>query len=180
MIRTLPPPAGYDLPDARAVGWLAAQLDDQSRLLARRLAGAGRELLEWQPRPGVNTIGMLMAHLAVVEAYWVGAVLSGKEAREDADRIVGIAMDDDGMPLAPEGGHPTSLAGYKLEDYLALLERARSHTHRCLQGWGDTRLDDLVTCDGHQVSCGWVTYHLLEHFAQHAGQIALLQSLFPS
>lgn len=145
-------------------------------------AGAGRELLEWQPRPGVNTIGMLMSHLAVVEAYWVGAVLSRKEERED--RIVldiaGIAIDDDGMPLASDGSHPASLTGYSLEDYLALLERTRSHTHRCLQVWDDARLDELVTSDGHQVSRGWVAYHLLEHFAQHAGQIALLQSLFRS
>jgi uncharacterized damage-inducible protein DinB len=183
MSRTLPPPPGYDRPDARAVAWLAAQLDDQSRLLTQRLAGAGRELLEWQPRPGINTIGMLLAHLAVAEAYWIGAVLSGgPKERQEANRIVseiaGIALDDDPLPIAPGGGHPALLAGYPLDRYLALLERTRAHTHRCLQGWSDARLDEVVHSAGRPSTRAWAGYHLLEHFAQHAGQVALLQTLY--
>jgi hypothetical protein len=176
----LPIPPGYSL-DAAAVGWLAAQLDDQRRLLERRLAGADRGLLEWQPAPGTNSIGMLLAHLAVAEAYWVGAALAGIEGREREDAVVrsvlGIAMEDDGMPVPEGGGHPASLAGLELTDYLALLDRARALTHRTLSSWTDDRLAATLPFEGRTITLGWVAYHLLEHFAQHAGQIAQLRSL---
>jgi hypothetical protein len=105
-------PPGYDPKSAGTarIAWLAAQLDDQLRLLATRLAGASVELLEWQLQPGVNTIGMLLAHNAVGEAYWVHIAAGRVHDRVEADRAVtatlGIGLAGDGMPIPPGGGHP--------------------------------------------------------------------------
>ena len=46
------------------------QLDDQSRRLLEGIRGITPEELEWQPAPGTNSIGMLLAHLAIVEVVW--------------------------------------------------------------------------------------------------------------
>jgi len=102
----LPTPPGYETSAGMArIGWLAAQLDDQLRLLGRRLEGAGVELLEWQPQPGANTIGMLLAHNAITEAYWVhiaeGRVRSFAEAdAADGRKLVGQLVDDDVRKVA--------------------------------------------------------------------------------
>jgi hypothetical protein len=176
-------PPGYDPKSAGTarIAWLAAQLDDQLRLLATRLAGASVELLEWQLQPGVNTIGMLLAHNAVGEAYWVHIAAGRVHDRVEADRAVtatlGIGLAGDGMPIPPGGGHPASLAGAPLDRYFELLHRARAATHAALRTWDDEAMENIVSWEGRNVTLSWIAYHLLEHFAAHAGQIALLRSL---
>jgi len=177
--RTLPPPAGYAPEGAPSVALLAAELDEQLRVLATRLAGADVAALEWQLRPGVNTTGMLLAHLAVSEAYWFHAVFQGKAGRAEEDgavrAVLGIGMADDGMPLAPGGGHPASLRGWTLADYLALLGRARAATHDILRTWRDGDLARIVEPEEGPLSRAWIVFHVTDHFAHHAGQIALLR-----
>src|SRR5262245_21225117 len=62
-------PSGYA---SQEVASFIAQLDD----LLERQHDQTRKLtpvdLEWQPAPGMNTIGMLMAHQAVIEVAWTG------------------------------------------------------------------------------------------------------------
>jgi uncharacterized damage-inducible protein DinB len=177
---TLPVPEGYDLKASPVVSTTAAQLDALLTTLTRRVGEATPEELEWQLRPGTNTIGMLLAHLAVVEVYWVEAVGRGIESDEEADRVVqgilGIRMEEDGMPLSKDGTHPPSLAGKTLADYLEILRRARSATHRTLRSWDDRMLAETRRVDGREVSLVWLLYHLVEHFSYHLGQIAQLDS----
>jgi len=177
----LPLPAGYAPEGAAAVALLAAGLDEQLRVLEKRLAGADVAALEWQLRPGTNTAGMLLAHLAIVEAYWLQAVVRGLTEDAAADRAVraaiGIGMADDGMPVAADGGHPATLRGWGLADYLALLHRARAGSHEVLRAWRDDDLARTLESDGRPVSRAWVLFHVLDHFSHHAGQIALIRSL---
>lgn len=178
---TLPIPEGYDPATSPIVTTTAAQLDALLATLTRRVGAATLEELEWQLGPGSNTIGMLLAHLAVVEVYWVEVVGCGIDSEAEADRIVqgivGIRMEEDGMPLPEDGAHPRSLAGKTAADYLEMLRRARSATHRALRSWDDCGLAEIRTVDGREVSLAWLLYHLVEHFAGHLGQIAQLASL---
>lgn len=171
-------PEGYDSVRAPTVSSAAAQLDFLLASLRRRMRDATVGQLEWQLRPGVNTIGMLLAHLAVSETYWV-AIFS--PAVGDADEIIcaviGIHEDDDGMPLPAHGAHPQSLLGKTVADYFELLDRARAATHRVLRGWDDNSLEETSTVDGEEISRAWMLYHLVDHFAHHRGQIALLDNL---
>src|SRR5262249_25719213 len=62
-------PSGYA---SQEVASFIAQLDDlleRQHDQTRRLTPAD---LEWQLAPGMNTIGMLMAHQAVIEVGWTG------------------------------------------------------------------------------------------------------------
>lgn len=171
------PDPTYDPASQRLIGIWAAQLDDQLRILEHLVAELEVADLEWQPRPGINTIGMLLAHLAVVEAFWMQAV-AGDEA-EDADsvvrRTVGISMVDDGLPLAADGRHPRSLAGMSRDAYLGMLEAARRGTHDVLRSWSDQDLDQICALEEDTVSRSWIVYHVLEHFCCHLGQIRILK-----
>jgi uncharacterized damage-inducible protein DinB len=178
--RSLISPEGYN-PRAVAVRALAAQLDPLLKVLTARVKDATTSDLEWQPRPGTNTIGMLLAHLAVTETFWLQAGAQGIDSHQEVDTIVhatlGIHIDDDGLPLPPHASHPPTLAGKTAADYLDLLHRARQATHATLRAWDDSDLERIVTVDGNQLTRGWILYHVVEHFAQHTGQIALLASL---
>lgn len=181
MERLLKPDPTYDMATQRLLGLWAAQLDDQLDILEHVVAGLTPAELEWQPRPGVNTIGMLLAHLAIVEVSWLQwvAIGCGDHGEEEIRQTLGIGMSDDGMPLAADGGHPAVLQGKNREEYLALLHTARRATHERLLSWRDDELEEKVSIRGNTVSLAWIVYHVLEHFACHLGQIRVLRRDLP-
>ncbi|MCM2271741.1 MAG: DinB family protein [candidate division Zixibacteria bacterium] len=184
-IRDVKIPRGYDPKTQKLVGLFAGQLDDQLKLLIEEVQGLTVRQLEWQYRPGMNTIGMLLAHLAVVDLWW--GVIAPKELPPEPDgdkinlRVIGIRMDDDGLPLAAHGKHPRSLAGKSATDYLTMLKRARQAVHKELRTWDDKKLPTrFIRRRGKkkiEITHTWVLYHMLEHFAGHFGQILLIMHM---
>ncbi len=170
-------PRGYRSPTA---GLFVAQMDDQNRRLTEDLSGATGAELAWQPRPGMNTIGMLLAHNAVVEVWWIHVAMHGPEGF-DARPVLGIDGDDDGMPCPPRGLPPQALAGKKLAFYDNLMERARAHTVREARRMTDADLDRRIRRIRKRdqqrqiLNVRWILYHILEHEAGHYGQINLLR-----
>jgi hypothetical protein len=161
------------------VACLAAGLADQHRRLEKELRTSPVDL-EWQPSPGRNSIGMLLAHNAIVEVWWFAAAAKGMKW-DDADGVLrerlGIGGQDDGMPCPADGGHPAVLRGWPLERYLDLLAKARACTAEHLAAWRDSDLGEVVGGFRRPATRGWILYHALERFAQHAGQITLLAAM---
>jgi uncharacterized damage-inducible protein DinB len=177
--RTLNVPEGFA---SREAALFVAQLDDQNRRLLEDLRGATAPELEWQPAPGMNTIGMLLAHLAIVEVYWIDIAIHGPVPSYDATPLLGIGTDDDGIPLPETGLPPATLRAQPLAFYQDLLKRARDHTHREVARLGDTDLAREIRHtpawdpDTERVfDPRWILYHVLEHLAGHHGQILLLR-----
>jgi len=177
----LPQPDGYDADSQRTIGYMASQLDDQLRRLKESVDGLFTADLEWQQEPGRNTMGMLLAHIAVAETWWIQAGAKGIHERDEVNRIVrgviGIEAHEDGLPLPPDGEHPEVLRNRTLADYLSMIDRARMATHVALRGWTDEDLDERVEVKDRSVSKGWILYHVLEHMVAHYGQILLLKRL---
>src|SRR5260221_2289023 len=119
-------PAGYA---SQEVASIVAQLDDQlwrQKEQTRTLTPAD---LEWQPAQGMNTIGMLMAHQAIVEVGWTGLGIEDLQRNEIRfQEILGIG--DSGVPLDPDVALPMALAGKDLAFFDDLLDRAREHLKR--------------------------------------------------
>lgn len=172
------PLPGFRSPEA---GMFVAQLDDQLRLLKEATKGLGPEDLMWQPGPGMNTIGMLLAHNAVAEVWWTKFALGGEPAA-DVDDVLGIHADDDGLPL-PEGAPPpANLNGRDLAFYGDLLDRSREYLKRMARERPPEDLERELQRerpDGsvRVLNVRWFYYHLLEHFSGHYGQIQLLKHL---
>jgi uncharacterized damage-inducible protein DinB len=172
---TLEPTPGMK---SRLVGLFLAQLDDQNRNLAEDTRGLTPEELAWQPAPGMNTIGMLLAHIALVEVGWIGAAAKGLEFFKIDELPVRWA--DSGIPLAPEAAPPAALHGKDLAFYDDVMSRARAFTRKALAGLTDADLElrrTRIRRDGTEVNynVGWALYHVLEHEAGHYGQINLLR-----
>jgi uncharacterized damage-inducible protein DinB len=156
-----------------------AQLDDQSHLLLQDLRGISAAELQWQPKRGMNTIGMLLAHIAIVEVFWVNIAIE-REPGAGIQKVLGIDRDDDGMPLPAGEAPPAVLRGRTLAWYAARLARARTWAKRTVRGWPDASMERFILRtrrDGTRtrVSRRWILYHLLEHQAGHYGQILLLR-----
>lgn len=159
-----------------------AQLDDLSARLWKGVAGASRAELAWQPKPGTNTIGMLLAHLAIVEAFWIQRATTGED---DAalERLLGLGVDDDGMPLPAGGAPPRALRGWTLADFRSLEAKARAFAKRRARRIAPADLERAVRADRadgtrRSFQLRWIFYHLVEHYAGHFGQVLLLRHLY--
>ena len=173
-------PSGYRSGIPARYVW---QLDDQTQRLFKALEGATAEELSWQAAPGMNTIGMLLAHLAVAEAHMAAV---GVEGRADSDVVglLGITADDDGLPLPEHGNPPAVLEGRDLAWFRGLVDKARAETVRIARQVTEADLARRIVRpprpDGGQraFNVEWMLYHLVEHFCGHSGQILMLRHLY--
>jgi len=158
-----------------------AQLDD----LLKRQNDQTRKLtpadLEWQPAPGMNTIGMLMAHQAIIEVGWTGVGIEDLQLDQVRFKeILGIGSKDDGLPLPDDGAPPATLAGKDLAYYDDMLMRAREHLKRVAVSFKDSDLTIIrprtrSNVEPRELEVRWMMHFLVGHFAGHFGQILLLQ-----
>ncbi len=159
-----------------------AQMDDQSRRLFEDLRGVTTAELRWQRKRGMNTIGMLLAHIAIVEVYWL-MIAAGRMTEAAVRDVLRFGVDDDGMPLPPGKRPPAGLTGKTLAFYRGLLGRARAYARRTAGRWPDAEMERVVARrrrDGRMSSHNvrWILYHVVEHEAGHYGQILLLRHLY--
>jgi uncharacterized damage-inducible protein DinB len=171
-------PPGYA---SAAVARFMWQLEEQRRGLLEDTRALTPDDLAWQIAPGMNTMGMLLAHTAYAEAHLTQVGLAG-EAVGHAHDVVGISEAEEGLPLPPGGRPPAALAGRDIAYFHAMLEQARVRTREVARGLTDADLERRVTRSrpdgtGRVFNPGWVLYHLIEHEAGHHAQINLLRHL---
>jgi hypothetical protein len=175
--RVLKPAAGIRAPEAAL---FYAQLGVLSARMFADLEGFTTADLEFQVRPGTNTVGMLLLHLAGAEAHWMLTATTGT-GEEALRRTLGIGPDDDGMPVGPRGGHPAGLRGWTLADYRRVHDRARRFTRRCLAGLSAAdigrgrprrRWDGRIQV----INVRWIFLQLLQHQPNHHGQMLLIRN----
>lgn len=160
-----------------------AQLDDLTLVLLKEdLKGITAAELAWQPAPGCNTIGMLLAHLAIVETYWLQIAVENRP-KGQTEKVIPLGMDGDGMPLPSNGRPPASLKGRTLRWYEGILKTSRDFVRRGASRLSDADLSKSFTrraAGGQQaiIETRWVLHHLVEHFAAHQGQINLVRHLY--
>ena len=177
---TIAPAQGIPCRDAAL---FVAQLDRLTSSLWEDVSDATPEELAWQPAPGMNTMGMLLAHIAIVEVYWIDR---GVRAVEPVDimAVLGIGMDDDGIPLRGDGPPPAALNGRDIGFYDELLVKARAHTHQVSAQVNDADMEREFerksrSWPGSRTSnVRWVYYHMLEHLAGHYGQVLMLRHMY--
>jgi uncharacterized damage-inducible protein DinB len=167
---------------SREAALFVAQLDDQSRRLIEDTRALAPAAIDWQPAPGQNTIGMLLAHVAYWEVFWTRMVLEGDPMPVEVRDVLGIDRGDIGTPLSPDGRPPAGLAGRDIAYFHGLLVRARTHTLGVAQSLADADLEREVTRqrpDGstNTITVRWALYHMLEHLAAHYGQVNLIKHL---
>lgn len=171
---------GFDPKTQSKIGLFASQLDDQLVRLKKEVKDLTVKQLQWQPKPGMNTIGMLLAHLALAEIYWFK--VAPKELKWDPEgkKIVFkvCGFEDDGIPLPKKGGHPSYLKGYSADKYLLILSKGRRLIKTEMKKWRDKDLDKLYALGKKfQASRTATAYHVLEHFCSHFGQILMLKHM---
>ncbi|MEZ4867465.1 MAG: DinB family protein [Caldilineaceae bacterium] len=117
--------------------------------------------LDWVPGDEMNSLAVLIAHVAGSEKYWIGDVL----ARGATQRVRDTEFQTGGL------GHAALLG--LLDDALADSQQAVA----------TLTLEDLHTSrplPGHEnaASTSWCLLHALEHVATHLGHIQLARQVW--
>ena len=127
-------------------------------------------------RPAISdahAIGALVLHIGESEWYWMQYVISGQKI---TDQIRGAAYWD--VLKDPKA---FSEKGYSAEFCLIEIGKIREQTHQTLASFKDSDLERIFSIERggetHDRSLRWILHHLIDHEAQHKGQILMLKRL---
>ena len=149
--------------------WLWALEDSRHRTL-EVLDGIGRAALDWTPDDGSDSIGTLLHHIAAIEIDWLYAeVLEGRPWSAAMETLFAIDVRD-------KQGRLSAVRGVPLEEHLGRLDFARD---QLLQVYRAMSLADFRrprSLPQYDVTPEWVLHHLMQHEAEHRGQLAALRA----
>lgn len=123
---------------------------------------------------GAHPIGALVLHIGEAEWWWMQCIVSGHELNDQDRRAPFWDVLED-----PEGFIQRD---YDAEFCLAQIDLIRNQTRDLLFAKSDKDLEQLHTLTRKGVtnehSLRWILHHLIDHEAQHKGQILMLKRLW--
>ena len=159
---TVEPLEGYAPEVARAL-W--GMVDTRRRTL-RTLEGVSDEVLDWSPPyDAANSIGTLLYHLADVEASWLFRETLEVEPWPDEVATLFPHVDRD------DAGVLTVVAGLPMTAHLDRLADVRSMLLESLREMTAADYRRPREPEAYDVTPEWVLHHLMQHEAEHRGQI---------
>ena len=127
--------------------------------VAKTIEGLPLEALDWSPKPGVNSVTVLIVHLTGSQRFLFGEVIGGQDIHRDRD-----------AEFLAKGIAPEALV-QRLDDSLQYIEVA-------LEGLTLADLERKSMFRTREVTVGWVIGHSLKHTAMHLGHIQVMRDLW--
>lgn len=167
--RHLDPPSGYD----PLVGRFVTMAVDTRQRLRRDLEDLLPEELDFTPSWGSNSIGTLLYHVAAIELDWTFADLLGR----DEDGFPDGTADWFPIDVREEDGRLSPVVE-PMQRHLDRLEWVRRHLLDTLRNMSDADLDSTFNQGDPEQEVGgaWVLHHLMQHEAEHRGQIGEIKA----
>lgn len=159
-------PAGSPPEIAR---WLWVLADTRRRTL-EVLDGLDASRID-EPGPVGNSIGTILAHVAVIETDWLYVEIL--EEDYPADLLALLPPD-----VRDEDGHLLATPGLPLARYLEAMSAVRA---KLVERIGRLPAEDLYrvrSLPDYDVNPEWVLNHLVQHEAEHRAEIALIRAVF--
>lgn len=161
----LKPAEGY----APNIGLMVYMLEDLKDRITAEVKDLDIPQTDFQFDKDANSIGALLMHLVSTEAYYQIETLEGRPLTEEEQSRLGVAgeLNEATKEL---------LQGKPIQHYLALWDEVRQKTLASLKtkddSWFASELEEGLSYHG-------IWYHVMEHEANHMGQIALVKNRLP-
>lgn len=158
---------------APGVGLSLAAMEEVRGQLREAVQGLSAEVIPRRAVPGAHSIAALVLHIGEAEWWWMNCVIKGHELTdEDRRKPYWDVLED-----------PDSFAdkNYSAPFCLDTIDAIREETRGFLASITD---DDLERVYSHtrsertiEASLRWILHRLVDHEAQHKGQILMLKRL---
>ena len=153
------------------IGRLLWMLEETRQRTKDALAGVADAVLDWAPAAGGNSIGALLYHVAAIEADWLYAeVLEGQPFPSE---VVALFPED----VRDERGQLAAARGASLAACLDRLDAVRARVLAAFRGMTLAEFRRIRDLPDYGVTPEWVLHHLMQHEAEHRGQIGALREL---
>lgn len=151
------------------IGMMVYMLEDLKDRITEQVKDLDQSQTDFLYDTEANSIGSLVMHLVSTESYYQTATLEGRQWTEEERIRFGSAGE-----LNEEVKN--ILRGKPIEHYLDLWEVVREKTMRELKtkddDWFASRMEDGLNYH-------YIWYHVMEHSANHMGQIATIKNRLP-
>ena len=154
------------------IGTLLWMLEGGRRRLKEGLAGidaaAEQTILDWRPRPDSNSIGSLLYHIAAVETDWLF-----EEVLADYTPPAAVSWPEALLPhhMRDEQGQLAHVAGETPAMHWERLDAVRTLLLDAFRGMSVAEFRRPRHLEQYDVTPEWVLHHLIQHEAEHRGQI---------
>jgi uncharacterized damage-inducible protein DinB len=152
------------------IGLLLGMLEETRGRTKKWLAGLTDDELEWTPGPGLNSIGTILYHLALIEADWLYA-----EALEQAYPPEATALFPD--DVRDDAGRLTVSRRESLQEHVDRLDAVRAMVLAAFRDMSLAEFRRVRVLPEYDVTPGFVLHHLMQHEAEHRGEIGMLRAL---
>ena len=157
-------------PDASPVDLFAAALANARQRTLAALEDVTQVELDWLPSPASNSIGTLLYHIALIEADWLYAEILEQPYPDAVLRRFPWGDRD-------ASGRLTPIVGAPLDEHVERLAWVRQELERALEGMTEAEFRRRRHLPAYEVSPVFVAHHLLQHEAQHRGEIVVVRRL---
>lgn len=170
MARTLEPHPGV----SREIGLYLSGLEEVRAQVRDAIIDLDKEKIGRPAFLGAHPIGALVLHIGEAEWWWMQCIVAGHRlTEEDRGAPFWDVLED------PEGFHNRDHdAAFCLDQ----VEHIRNLTRDLLFQKSDKDLDQLHSLkrrgETTEHSLRWILHHLIDHEAQHKGQILMLKRLW--
>lgn len=163
--RVLHMPTGYDPLIAPWV-WL---LEDTRRRTKAALAALTPAVLDWTPPEGGNNIGTLLYHVMVIElSYLYEDILQITEMPKELSALLIYDVRD-------AHGQLTIVKGEPLGIHLLRLDTGRGLLLNTLRTITPAEFRRVRPVESYDITPEWALHHLMQHEAEHRGEIMALR-----
>lgn len=155
------PPEGY----SPHIGTIISMLDDLKNRVTSSVRKLNKKETDFLLDEEANRIGAMILHLAATEKYYQLLTLENRRFNEEEGKIWESALTL-GDPAREE------IQGKPISYYLKIWDEVRDDTKRLLKEKDDEWFASNVgvtTMNNH-----WAWYHVMEHQANHMGQIRMI------
>lgn len=140
------------------------RINDLRRMVSEIVADLPAEALNWRPLPegqdeAVNSLAVLVAHVAGAEHFWVGEVIGGRPSTRN-------------RPAEFE----TRVSG--AEELLKLLAAAGIETQEVLSRLEEPSLAETRQVENRTVTVRWALLHVVDHSSLHLGHMQITRQLW--
>lgn len=147
------------------IGTTVAMMEDLKKRITRSVINLNQEETDFLLDDKANRIGAMILHLAAVEKYYQVHTFENRSFNEEEAKQWNIALD-----LGDKSRK--ELVDQPIEYYLKIWDEVRAESLRQLKTKDDKWFSKKVK--GMNMNNHWAWYHVMEHQANHMGQIRLI------
>ncbi len=155
------------------IGYYLSGMEEVRAQLINAVKDIPDDLIGKPPFLGAHSIGGLLLHIGEAEWFWMQMVVCGHELTEEDKKAPCWDVLDDIEIVARNS--------FTTEFCLREIEKIRNQTRDVLFSYNDKDLERIIhferdgEMDEHNLR--WILHHLIDHEAQHKGQILMLKRL---